>query len=405
MPARSPRVVRIVVIALASSLLATLAGPTSSVPATPRKRPDRTWMTNGKVYAIVRAGDKILVGGAFTALLPPRGSTKRPITVRNLAAIDIPTGAPVRSWRPRVLGTDAAVRALAVSGGTVYVGGSFDTLAGADVQSLGAVRLSDGSAVARFAPAISGTVYALLASPDRLYAGGAFGKVDGAGRLKLAAWDLPSGDLTSEWRPRAVGGAVRDMAFDASGDSIFLGGAFSEMAQSGSTYPRESVSKVDARSGALRTWAIPEGKVGKPQVAWSLEATASRLHGGFGRGPNFAASFKPGGAVGTRYWRLPLVGNVQSVELSPDGRRLFLGGHFGLAELQQRKCGRPLRGLISVRPGTGRVFCDWIPRLEPFGSNFNGPWTMSAIGNRLWVGGGFVRIGGVEQQNLARIRL
>ena len=314
MPARSPCVARIVVIALASSLLATLAGPIGSVSATPRKRPDRTWMTNGKVYAMVRAGDKILVGGAFTALLPPRAAPS-PIRVRNLAAIDISTGAPVRSWRPRVRGADAAVRALAVSGGTVYVGGSFDTLAGADVQSLGAVRLSDGSAVAGFAPAISGTVY-LLASPDRLYAGGAFGKVDGAGRLKLAAWDLPSRDLTSEWRPRAVGGAVRDMAFDASGDSIFLGGAFGEMAQSGSTYPRESVAKVDARSGALRTWAIPEGKVGKPQVAWSLEATASRLHGGFGRGPNFAASFKPGGAVGTRYWRLPLVGNVQSVELS-----------------------------------------------------------------------------------------
>ena len=132
MPARSPRAARIAVIALASSLLATLAGPIGSVSATPRKRPDRTWMTNGKVYAMVRAGDKILVGGAFTELLPPRGSTKSPITVRNLAAIDISTGSPVRSWRPRVLGADAAVRALAVSGGTVYVGGSFETLAGAD---------------------------------------------------------------------------------------------------------------------------------------------------------------------------------------------------------------------------------------------------------------------------------
>lgn len=405
MSAWSPRVARIVVIALASSLVTTLAGPAVSVSATPRKRPDRTWMTNGKVYAMVRAGDKILVGGAFTKLLPPRGSSKKPVTVRNLAAIDISTGAPVRSWRPRVLGADAAVHALAVSGGTVYVGGSFDTLAGTAVQSMGAVRLSDGTAVAGFVPAISGKVYTLLASPDRLYAGGAFGRVDGAGRLKLAAWDLPSRDLTGEWRPRAVGGSVRDMTFDASGNSIFLGGAFNEMAQTGSTYPRESVAKVDAQTGALRAWAIPEGKVGKPQVAWSLEATASRLHGGFGRGPNFAASFKAGGAVGTRYWRLPLVGNVQSVELSPNGKRLFLGGHFGLAELQQRKCGRPLRGLISVRPSTGRVFCDWIPRLEPFGSNFNGPWTMLAIGNRLWVGGGYVRIGGVEQQNLARIRL
>jgi hypothetical protein len=405
MHGRSPLAVRIAVFALAASLLATLAGPSRSASATPRKRPDRTWMTSGKVYALARAGDTILIGGEFNKLLPPRGSGKKPIKVMNLAAIDISSGTPVRSWRPRVMGTEAVVRALAVSGGTVYVGGQFDSLAGADVQNMGAVQLSDGNAVAGFAPAISGTIYTLLASPDRLYAGGAFGKVDGAGRLKLAAWDLPSRDLTSEWRPRAVGGSVRDMTFDASGNSIFLGGAFNEMAQAGSTFPRESVSKVDAQTGALRTWAIPEGKVGKPQVAWSLESTASRLHGGFGRGPNFAASFKSDGNVGTRFWRLRLVGNVQTVELSPNGKRLFLGGHFGTAELQQRKCGRPLRGLISVRPSTGKVFCDWIPRLEPFGANYNGPWAMLAIGKRLWVGGGFVKIGGVEQRNLARIRL
>jgi len=224
MHGRSPLAVRIAVFALAASLLATIAEPSGSASATPRKRPDRTWMTSGKVYALARAGDKILIGGEFNKLLPPRGSGKKPIKVMNLAAIDISSGTPVRSWRPRVMGTEAVVRALAVSGGTVYVGGQFDSLAGADVQNMGAVRLSDGTAVAGFAPAISGTIYTLLASPDRLYAGGAFGKVDGVGRLKLAAWDLPSRDLTSEWRPRAVGGSVRDMTFDASGSSIFLGG-------------------------------------------------------------------------------------------------------------------------------------------------------------------------------------
>ncbi|MGZ8581877.1 MAG: hypothetical protein ACXWX4_01455 [Actinomycetota bacterium] len=399
---RSRLVSRVVVMALVASLSSAVAGTASGAP---RARPDRTWMADGRVYSLVRAGDLLLIGGDFTKLLPPRGSGKKPLTVANLAALDLSSGNPVRSWRPRVPGDGASVHALAVSGGVVYVGGRFDRLAGTDVENLGAVQLSDGAAIAGFAPAIGGRVLTLLASPDRLYAGGAFGKVDGLSRAKLAAWDLPSRGLSDEWRPRAVGGAVRDMTFDASRDSIFIGGAFFEMAQGGSTFPRESVAKVASQSGALRTWEIPVGKVGRPQTAWDLETTPSRLYGGFGRGPNFAAAFKPGGDVGIRYWRERLVGNVQAVELSPNGKRLFLGGHFGLAELQQHKCGRHLRGLISVRPRTGRAFCDWIPQLAPHGGNFDGPWTMLAIGRRLWVGGGFAKIGGIEQRNLARFTI
>ena len=255
MQERSPLVTRVVVSALMVSLMSSL---TATASAAPRARADRTWMANGRVHALVRAGNLLLIGGRFTKLLPPRGSRKEPVNVRNLAAIDLSTGKPVRSWRPRVPGTDATVHALAVSGGTVYVGGRFDRLAGTDVENLGAVRLSDGAAIAGFAPAIAGRVYTLLASPDRLYAGGAFGRVDGASRAKLAAWDLPSRDLSGEWRPRAVGGAVRDMTFDASESSIFIGGAFAEMAQSGSTFTRESVAKVAAQTGALRTWRIPD---------------------------------------------------------------------------------------------------------------------------------------------------
>lgn len=402
MQERFPLVTGVVVSALMVSFVSSL---TATASATPREHADRTWMANGRVHALVRAGNLLLIGGHFTRLLPPRGSRKEPLNVDNLAAIDLSTGKPVRSWRPRVPGADATVHALAVSGGIVYVGGRFDRLAGTDVENLGAVRLSDGVAVAGFAPAIAGRVFTLLASPDRLYAGGAFGRVDGASRAKLAAWDLPSRDLSGEWRPRAVGGAVRDMTFDASENSIFIGGAFAEMAQSGSTFTRESVAKVAALTGRLRTWRIPTGVIGRPQTGWALEATRARLYGGFGRGPNFAAAFEPDGTVGTRFWRERLVGNVQAVELSPNGRRLFLGGHFGLGELQQHKCGRSLRGLISVRPRTGKAFCDWIPQLAPFGANFDGAWTMLAMGSKLWVGGGFAKIGDREQRNLARFSI
>jgi hypothetical protein len=377
------------------------AGPTSAAVA-PKERADRTWMVDGKVFALARHAGRLYIGGRFTQLQPPRGSGAAPMPAHNLAAIDLASGEPVRSWRPDVGGADATVHALAIEGGAVYVGGRFASLGGSPVANLGAVTLAGGDAIGGFAPAVSGRVYALLASPDRLYAGGAFGRVDGLSRAKLAAWNLPSRSLTQAWKPRALGGAVRDLAFDAGHGAVFIAGAFDAMAQGGSTFTRESVAKVDAATGSLSSWQIPVGQVGSPQTGWDVSATASRLHGGFGRGPNFAASFDATGNVGTRIWRFGVVGNVQAVELSPGGSRLYLGGHFGLGRLQQQICGKNLRGLISVDPATGAPFCDWIPQLAPFGGNFNGPWALEAVGQRLWVGGGWGKVDGLRQRNLAR---
>ncbi len=383
----------------ADGTVATVADPSI------RERPDRTWMVAGTVFGMARAGGTLYIGGSFSELIPPRGSGASPIRVHNLAALDLATGDPVRSWRPRVSGPDAVVDALEVADGRVYVGGTFDGLAGVPRQNLGAVTTVDGDAVKGFAPSVSGSVYALLATERSLYAGGAFGSVDGASRAKLAAWRLRSGELSRAWHPRAIDGAVRDLELARDGRSIFVAGAFSGMVQDGRTFTRESLAKVGARNGVLRDWHTPVGKVGSPQTAWSVEVAGDRLHGGFGRGPNFAASFRAVGDVGTRIWRYALPGNVQTVELSRDGSRLFLGGHFGLAVLDDRECGQDLRGLISVDPATGEPMCDWIPQLAPFDSNFEGPWTMTAVGGDLWVGGGWRTIDGVEQRGLARFDL
>jgi hypothetical protein len=366
--------------------------------------PDPTWMTNGKVYALAQDGDTLYIGGAFTRLLPPGGSSLSPIAVSNLAAIRVSTGEPIAGWAPSVADTGAKVLALAVRGGSVYVGGSFTAIDGMAVQNLAKVDTATGAVDTSFAPTVQGAVFTLLASDSRLYAGGVLGKVDGISRGKLAAWDLPSGDLSAEWRPRAIGGSVKDLAFDATMETIFIGGAFTSMAQAGATFSRQSVARVYADSGLLHAWAIPQGTIENPMVARDLEATVDRLHGGFGRTPNYGASFKIDVTnVGTRVWRFNTVGNVQTIELSPDGTRLYLGGHFGTGELQQRVCtNRDLHGLISVSPLTGALFCDWVPQLEPFGNNYNGPWDMLATGSYLWVGGGWSKIGGVTQRNLAR---
>ncbi len=60
---------------------------------------DPTWMTNGRVYALAQDGDTLYVGGAFTSLLPPSGSSASPIAVSNLAAVSVSTGQPIAGLR------------------------------------------------------------------------------------------------------------------------------------------------------------------------------------------------------------------------------------------------------------------------------------------------------------------
>jgi hypothetical protein len=100
---------------------------------------------------------------------------------------------------------------------------------------------------------------------------------------------------------------------------------------------------------------------------------------------------------------------VQSVGLSPDGTRLFFGGHFGTLGLEQRVCGtRDLSGLASANPATGAIYCDWIPQLVPSTNNANGAWDITDSGEALWVGGGYTHVTGgippvtVNQPNIAR---
>jgi hypothetical protein len=89
------------------------------------------WVTNGIVYAsaLSEDGQTLYIGGRFGSVRPPAGATGTALTgLNNVAAIDVDTGLPVRTWKPAVTsndGTRPAVRALAVKDGRVYIGGRF----------------------------------------------------------------------------------------------------------------------------------------------------------------------------------------------------------------------------------------------------------------------------------------
>jgi hypothetical protein len=236
--------------------------------------------------------------------------------------------------------------------------------------------------------------------PSMIYVGGAFTKVDGEIRNRLAALSL-TGDLTP-WTASANNG-VRSMAFAPDGTTMFVGGSFSTI----NAISRVSVARLDMSTGALSNWTIPAGTIVAPQVGWALLPVGNRLYGGFGRGPNYVAAFRlDNGDVGSQVWRFNTVGNDESLAMSNDGTRLFVGGHFGTAVLTQTVCfNQQLHGLMSLNPATGQLYCDWLPAITPQGSNYTGAWAMVSTGTWLYASGLIDAINGVPHTNLVRFPL
>ena len=88
--------------------------------------------------------------------------------------------------------------------------------------------------------------------------------------------------------------------------------------------------------------------IAPPQTAWAVLPVGNRLYAGFGKGPNYAASFRlDNGTIGSQVWRFSTVGNDESLAMSPDGTRLFIGGHFGTGRAPADR----------VRPAAPRPAC------------------------------------------------
>jgi hypothetical protein len=364
---------------------------------------DTTWMTNGKVFALAQSGNTLYVGGKFAQEVSADGLTK--IRVKSLGRYDATTGDGLSGWAPKITqdGKAGTVRALAVSadGSMLYVGGTFNAVDGVAVKNFAVVSTTDGSLIAGFQHKFTTAVHVIKVGANLVYVGGSFTGVDGIAHSNLVALNPTTGAIDPTWNPSA-NDVVRSMAFASDGTTMFIGGIFTTM----DGVSRQSVARVDMTTGALNAWAIPAGVIAPPQTAWAVLPVGNRLYAGFGKGPNYAAAFRlDNGTVGTQVWRFNTVGNDESLAMSNDGTRLFVGGHMGTAVLQQSICGQPVHGLYSVNPANGVPYCDWLPAITPFGKNYTGAWCMLSTGTKLYVGGLIDAINGVTHVGLARFPL
>jgi hypothetical protein len=349
--------------------------------------PDDAVEANGRVSAIVRAGDHLYLGGSFTQLTDKGGTT---VARNNLAAIDANTGEIVSDWNPNPNGS---VRAMALSedGTRLYIGGTFTNVGGLARNRLAAVDSVTGTVDGRWNAGTNGTVRALAVSANRVYLGGEFTRVKGQTRTHLAQVDGTTGALDPNWSPSAdqthdVYGSVRALAFSEDGSRLYAGGYFRSI----SGQQTGNLVALDPTTGAVDSSFSPNDNNG----ILCLAVSGGRVFAGTGDDLEGIEAFDA--STGRRDWYLGYgahtsrEGDVQAMTVG--GGTLYAGGHFTKMHDQVRN------RLVAVDAATGVIDSQWTPKAN--GGNL-GVWAMAWHGTQLYVGGDFTSIEGRAQERFA----
>ena len=224
------------------------------------------------------------------------------------------------------------------SGATVYVGGDFDSAAGAGRRRLAAFNATSGNISTTFKPSVSNgtgnfaTVLSMDVSPNNqtLYFSGDFALVNGTSRRNAAAVSTGVATLRA-WSPASTADIAADLTVSASGNTVFVGG-------------RSSGGYVQAY------------------------------------GPTVG---------GTPVWSVATNGDVEALAISSS--ILYVGGHFTTV-------GASSRGHLAALRASGGGLESW----DPGANGVFGAFGAAITSSRVAFGGEFTQAGGEAHQGLVQ---
>ncbi|MDX6658041.1 MAG: hypothetical protein QOH62_2834, partial [Solirubrobacteraceae bacterium] len=343
------------------------------------------------VLAMALAGDALYVGSTTQGAQLCGGSAHD-----YAHKISTSTGAADASFDPA---PDSMVRAVAVSGGAVYLGGSFTAT---PRPRMAKVDAASGALDASFHPQFPNSygVFAIVPDgPGQLLVGGDFGAVDGVTGTANLARISTGGAVDTTFKPAVRGGNVQAIVRDGNGH-LYVGGNFSQNNVGGDSpiiggAYRDHVARLDAITGQADDWrADANGTVGAIALAGDrvLLGGFQDITGGAIRRGLAAFDRVSGKLLDTD---AQLDGTVE--QLAQAGGALYALGSFSHSGVLAR------HGLVKLAPATGAADPSWDP-----GDGQGNARTLAATPDALYVGGYFEgtdTIGGSSPDYVARLAL